>query len=130
MLTERERIAKLEAEVLELRGAVRVAGAWPVLVMQQALDQMVDEQWLPAGIRTEIFGRIRKEISALRIGNEELAAGADRAVPQYRTKREAVEERELIRSFQREVRETLRLRTPKPEPDQVPGSPPAEPEHG
>lgn len=132
MLTDRERIAKLEADLLELRAAIGVAGALPVVVMQSALDQMVDERLLPASTRTEIFGRVRTELAAVGVGSAELARGARAAMPRYPTTADREQERELMRRFQREnrdlEREKLRLRPASPASDQSTGSPPAAPE--
>ena len=121
MLTTNERLANLEAEVVELRAALQIAGALAITTIQSALDEMVDRQFLAASIRTEIFGRIKKELSAIEIGSRELARGARHALPRYPTAedRAAIKHREAqFRKSDEELRETLRLRRPKPDSDQ------------
>lgn len=115
MLTANERISDLEAQVVDLRAALRVAGALPVTLLQAALDQMVDERLLPAETRTEIWGRIREELKAFSIGNAELASGASAAVPRYATKQERAAIHERNKSWSREI---LRLPEAKDESGQ------------
>lgn len=103
MLTANERIANLEAEVVELRAMFRIAGALPVSLLQTAIDQMVDDGFMSAELRTEIWGRFRKEVKAFGIGSAEIAGGATAAIPRYATKveRQAIHDRE--RQFSREI---------------------------
>ena len=122
MQTDRQRIDNLEADLAELRRALAVAGAFTINVVQAALDQMVDERLLPSKTRTEIFGRIRKEISDTRAVNEHIANGARAAMPHYRTEEEraAIKHRavQLQRSDEALRREILRPRERKPDSDQ------------
>lgn len=115
MLTTNERLDKLETTVIELRAALQIAGALPVFAVQAVLDQMVDEQLLAASTRTEIFGRIRKELSVVSVGSAEIARGARNAIPYYQTKAEADEVKHRRLQLQKEhekiEREILRPRT-------------------
>lgn len=108
MLTPNERISRLEAEVVELRAMFRIAGALPVSLVQTVLDQMVDDGFLSAALRTEIWGRFRREVGAFRIGSAELHGGANAAIPNYATKAERAATHELHREFQKMEREILR----------------------
>lgn len=100
---------KLEERVEALEGAMKLAGAFVVDAMKAALDQMVDERLLPAKTRTEIWGRIRKEISPIGLGSKELAAGARGAIPRYATE----EDKAVMKEVTRQVKETLRPRYPR-----------------
>lgn len=111
MLTTNERLARLEEEILELRGKLRIAGSFPVALVQAVLDQMVDEQLLPAATRAEIWGRVRQDAQTFRIACVEIADGAAHAIPhvQTRAEREAMHERvrQSSRDFERMRREIL-----------------------
>lgn len=122
MLTDRERIVRLEDIVVELRAALPIAGAFTVTAVQAILDQMVDEQLLPAATRTEIFGRLRRELSAIRIGSEDIERGARNAIPYYRTRVEADEAKQRSSQWRKDEarirKEMLQLPIAKPESDQ------------
>ena len=118
MKTDRERLDALEYEVREMRQAIRVAGGASVALLVAAIDQLVDERLLPAATRSEIWGRVRKDISAIRIGSRDLADGMDQAIPSYRT----VEDRAVMAERQKRVqKEILALRTGKPSKGQADG---------
>lgn len=121
MLTPTERITKLEEEVGELRAMFYIAGALPIFAVQSVVDQMVDEQILPAATRTEIFGRIRSGLSTIKAGSTELAMGASRALPRYTTQAE----REDFK--QREAQFRANLSAPERE---ILGLPPRKPDSG
>ena len=118
MQTVNERIAKLEEQALEFRAKFRVAGAFSIFVLQAALDQMVDEQILPAATRTEIWGRIRKEISTFQVGSVEIADGAAAAVPRTPSKGEREVMQREHREFQERVERARReILSPIPKKD-------------
>lgn len=127
MLTERQRIDNLEADLLELRVELRIAGALTINAVAAILDQMVDEQLLPAATRTEIFGRIRSDLRAMRAASPNLTSGANAALPFYRTKDENADLKHRMSQMQKDSerlrKETLRLRNSKPDGDPEPEEP-------
>lgn len=123
MRTPNERLAQLEQDIVELRGKLRTAGAFPITAIAAVLDQMVDERLLPADTRAEIWGRIRQDIPTFRIECTEIADGATYALPHSQTKaeREASHafRRDLARDHERLRREILSPKPPKDGADPV-----------
>ena len=126
MLTDRQRLDNLEADLVALKAELRIAGALTINVMVNALDQMVDEKLLPSATRTEILGRIRSDLRTMRVGSADVVKGADAAMPFYRTKVEAdalKHQESQFRANEEELRRVrLSLRT-RPDPPPKPEEP-------
>lgn len=96
MKTVEERLRSLEAEVVELRSALSVAGAAIIFPLQEAIDQLVDERILSAATRTAIWARVRKQAEIVGAGNRSISHGMTSAIPRYATPDQRKEATEMV----------------------------------
>ncbi|MFX7140229.1 hypothetical protein ABTH88_20090, partial [Acinetobacter baumannii] len=74
--------------VTALAAEVGASASFTINVLVATLDELVDRRAIEADTRTEILGRVRKEIDLYRRTADNIYYGASRAVPHYRTKAE------------------------------------------